>query len=94
MHGEGQEVTAEGVHYEGEFFNNKKNGKCKITFPNGDIFEGLIRNDKFEGFGNYYYAYMKCRYVGDWNKGMQQGWGKLKFENGTEIECGWINGKS
>ena len=35
--------------YEGNFENNKKNGKGIYNFLNGDIYEGNFENDNFNG---------------------------------------------
>lgn len=37
------------VKYEGEFRNDKKHGRGKIFFPNGDIITAKFVNGKFHG---------------------------------------------
>lgn len=39
--------------YEGEWRNDKANGKGRLIHSDGDVFEGDWFNDKAEGFGLY-----------------------------------------
>jgi hypothetical protein len=39
-HGHGKETLDTGAVYEGEFYNDKKQGLGKIKWPNGDYYEG------------------------------------------------------
>lgn len=52
-----------------------------------------MKDDKFDGFGSYYYAYMDSRYIGTWSKGLQHGKGCLQLADGTVIESVWTHGK-
>mgnify|MGYP000881474767 FL=1 len=36
----GKLTTSTGVVYEGEFIDNLLNGDGKVTFPNGNVYEG------------------------------------------------------
>jgi len=40
-----------GVKYEGEFVNGKKNGKGTCTYPNGDKYIGMWKNGQMDGQG-------------------------------------------
>jgi len=42
------------VKYDGEFLDNKYNGKGKITYKNGDIFIGNFKNNMKDGHGILY----------------------------------------
>ena len=45
------------VVYTGEFAKTKvRNGKGKVTYPNGDVYEGTFENDKRTGPGKYTYV--------------------------------------
>ena len=44
MHGFGKYDYSDGKKYEGEFFNDIKQGKGKMTFPDGTIHEGNFVN--------------------------------------------------
>ena len=39
--------------YEGEYQNDRPNGKGRFEFANGDKYEGEVRNHEFHGFGRY-----------------------------------------
>lgn len=61
----------------------KQSGLCRISFANGDVYEGHIANNKFEGEGRYYYCNLNCVYQGFWKAGIQSGMGQIQFNNGT-----------
>ena len=41
--------------YEGNWVEGRKEGKGKIIFKSGSIFEGEFKNDLKHGFGKMYY---------------------------------------
>ena len=43
----------DGSRYEGEFSNNKINGKGKYYFKNGNKYEGEFKDNKIKGKGKY-----------------------------------------
>lgn len=56
LNGKGKYTYANGTIYEGNFNYGVQNGNgCKVTFNNGDIFEGVFVNGKL-GSGIYTYA--------------------------------------
>jgi hypothetical protein len=75
-------------YYEGMFSeNNKYHGKGKISFKNGDKYEGYFVNGNMEGKGVYYY-YKRDRlnrekYEGDFIKNKKEGRGVLSFNCST-----------
>lgn len=72
------------LKYEGEVLHtpdNKsylKHGIGKLTFLNGDFYEGAFENDYYHGKGVFYQNKEKCFYEGEFYKGKKQGQGVLK----------------
>ena len=58
------------------------NGKGKYLFKNGEIYEGEIVDDNFEGEGKYIYEDGKY-YIGHWKDNLRQGKGILYDKNGN-----------
>lgn len=58
-------VGPDGAKYEGEWKNNKANGRGKFWHVDGDYFEGEWRDDKANGQGMYIHT-NGARYEGDW----------------------------
>jgi len=48
----GIQQYANGDKYEGEWYDNKKNGKGVFYYANGDVYEAEWKNGKPEGKGN------------------------------------------
>ena len=61
-----------GDKYEGEWKNDKRDGKGILIFPNGDRYEGDFKEDKQEGKGIYYYK-NGDREMGDYFDGRKIG---------------------
>lgn len=51
--GWGHQVWPDGGKYEGEWFDNRANGKGKFWHADGDVYEGNWRDDKANGYGLY-----------------------------------------
>ena len=66
----------------------RRNGK--VTYANGDIYDGQFLNDKRHGKGIYHYANGE-RYEGDYFEGMRQGQGTMYYKNGRKDEGEWQN---
>ena len=58
-----------------------KHGRGKLTYSNGDLYEGQFANNLYEGFGIYYFR-NNDRYEGNWSKGCREGKGKLTKATG------------
>ena len=81
-----------GDRYEGEWKNNKKEGKGIYYWNNGDKYDGDWRNGKFEGKGIYYYN-NGDRYEGDWRNDKFEGKGIYYFNNGNREMGDYLNNK-
>jgi hypothetical protein len=51
--GQGTQVWPDGAKYEGNWENNKANGKGKFFHADGDIYTGEWKDDKANGQGTY-----------------------------------------
>jgi hypothetical protein len=65
MHGYGVFTWADGRKYEGQYFDDKKEGRGVFTWPDQRKYDGLWVNGKQEGPGIYYNQKGEARY-GKW----------------------------
>ena len=65
--------------YEGMFNNDKKCGKGKIEFENGDTYEGDFKDNKFNGYGNFKWKKNGHEYKGNYLDGKFHGFGYYKL---------------
>lgn len=77
-----------GDKYEGEYKDNKRNGKGTYYHANGDRYEGEWINGKKCGKGVLYYA-NGDKYDGEWENDERSGKGSLTYVNGNRYEGGW-----
>ncbi|HFI0256829.1 TPA: hypothetical protein ACGOVD_001517 [Streptococcus suis] len=73
------------ITYHGYVLSNKMTGKGKLTFKNGDTYEGDFKNGIFHGEGTFTAA-SGWTYVGEFKNGLADGEGKLTTENKTIYE--------
>lgn len=77
-----------GMHYKGLFAREDDlslTGTGRVTFPNGDVYEGQLLRSKRHGQGELVWAGGQ-RYRGDWVNDEASGRGTLKFANGNQWE--------
>lgn len=67
---------------------NCQEGYCRYTFETGDVYEGEIKNKKFEGNGIYQWANGDV-YAGTYVNGLKQGKGIYFFADGTMKKGYW-----
>ncbi|MBQ9008415.1 MAG: TIR domain-containing protein, partial [Clostridia bacterium] len=70
--------------------NNKINGLGKMTYSNGDVYEGEWKDDKRNGQGKMSYSNGDV-YEGEWKDNKRNGIGKLTYANGDTYEGKWEN---
>lgn len=70
-----------------------KDGKAKVTYPNGDIFTGSFVNNLKNGEGSYVYNETKAKYCGMWKDGMKEGTGKFEYPDGSLYQGNWSENK-
>lgn len=66
--------------------NGQMEGEGKLTYWNGDVYEGNYKDDVKNGFGKYYYSETKNRYEGEWVNGKKEGKGVFIWSNGDKYE--------
>lgn len=82
----------EGKRYEGEWKQDKMEGKGKFTWKDKRSYEGHYKDGKKSGHGVMIWP-SGVKYVGEWQNGQQNGQGKLYAADGKEICFGmWKNG--
>lgn len=84
-------IHDEGDTYEGEFFNDKANGKGKYTYANQDTYEGDFLNDMAHGKGIFIFADDGTTYEGDFVRNYKQGKGTYTYPNRDKYEGDFFN---
>ena len=64
------------IQYTGPALNHKMQGTGKLTFQNGDVYEGEFKDGIFHGQGRFTSS-QGWTYVGGFHKGMAEGKGTL-----------------
>ena len=78
--------------YEGDWKNDKMEGRGMLYLNNGNKYEGHFNNDLKEGKGIYYFN-NGDRYEGDWKNNDKEGKGIFHYNNGNIYEGDWKNNK-
>ncbi len=90
-HGVGTLTTKEHT-YTGCWAFGLFHGFGKITYANGDTFDGHYKNDFKCGYG-----ILKCvngdSYSGEWLNGCKHGKGTMRYASGYEVKGLWVNDK-
>ena len=71
--------------YEGEYFNDVKQGDGVFRWASGNVYVGKYKNDERDGQGEMIWT-DGSKYVGEWKNGIQNGYGKMIFPNGIVKE--------
>lgn len=80
---------------DGRTYTGQRNGRGKIegqgrmTWPNGDVYDGQWKKGVFHGEGTYNFKSAGYIYTGQWEKGAIKGHGTFKFKNGDVMEGDW-----
>ena len=72
--------------------DSSKSSRPKKYFPNGDFYEGELKDGIQHGQGKYIWANGNI-YEGEWSNGKRHGFGLLTLANGSKYEGNWINDK-
>lgn len=82
-HGQGKRLRGRHV-WEGQFLNNRPNGKTTHTWPNGNVCVGNFVDGFLRGDGTMFFA-NGDKYVGEWSyDGEKRGHGTLFYADGTK----------
>ncbi|HFI0796031.1 TPA: hypothetical protein ACGO6M_001662 [Streptococcus suis] len=73
------------LQYNGYVVASKMNGQGKLTFENGDVYEGQFKNGIFNGKGTYT-STSGWTYAGEFKNGYADGQGKLTTEGKAVYE--------
>jgi hypothetical protein len=94
-HGQGTQYWPDGSIYEGEWENDKANGRGRLIHANGDVYEGRWENGRANGFGIYLHHYGRpknkdnticgARYEGEWKNDKQHGKGLEFWPDGSKF---------
>ena len=93
-------IYKNGAKYEGEWKNDKKDGKGVFTSPHyyncrknvGMKYEGEFKDGKFEGYGITTYT-NGDKYEGEWKNNKQYGHGTVSYFDGKKYSGEWKDGK-
>ena len=88
--GKGKYFYDDGV-YEGDFVDNVKTGKGKITLDEGSVLEGDFIDGKLNGKGKKTFSNGWC-FEGDFVNNLQEGKGQSKHANGEMYIGNYLNG--
>ena len=78
--------------YEGEFKDDKREGKGVYIWKDGEKYEGEWKNDKREGKGILHYN-EGDRYEGEYKNNIKEGKGIMYYKDGNRYEGEWKNNK-
>ncbi len=79
--------------FEGEFYDNKRNGYGKLICTDGEVYEGEWQDDKKHGHGKRTFA-SGSRYEGEWADELRSGKGVyFNAKSGVTYDGEWKDGK-
>ena len=82
------------IEYEGDHYQNFREGKGSMFSNNQKIYEGQIVKDNREGFGKSFYKFNIIKYKGNWKNNKMHGDGQLFSEDNVQIyEGSFVNDK-
>jgi hypothetical protein len=83
--------------YRGYFHQGMKHGRGINQMPNGDVYEGVFRDDRREGRGRYVWGpgpqWAGDRYEGEFRQDLRHGQGIYQWANGDRYEGPWVQGR-
>jgi len=86
-------LISDKIIYEGDFINNKKEGKGRIKFLESNvIYEGTFINDNIEGYGIFKYTNGN-KYEGEVKNWKMNGNGAYKYRNGKILKGRFVDNK-
>lgn len=71
--------------------HHNDDGSVKITFANGDVYEGFAEDGMPHGFGKMTYSLNRHVYEGQWQYGLKEGKGRYTFTGNGFYEGRWHN---
>lgn len=92
MDGFGKYLFEDSCTYQGQFVDNRPNGKGTSTYPHGQVYKGEWKNGQYFGKGKYT-TKDGVQYEGEYVFGKRHGVGKLEFPSGLYYEGEFFDGK-
>jgi len=83
-------VWADGRRYDGEWFENRCNGRGVLTYKDGRRYVGEYKLDKMHGKGVYYWA-EGARYEGEYREDKKNGRGVQTWPSGARYEGEYVD---
>ncbi|ORZ41558.1 hypothetical protein BCR44DRAFT_1423058 [Catenaria anguillulae PL171] len=71
----------------------ERHGRGRMTWPNGDVYDGNYTGGKRQGQGMYTWKKPKSRYVGEYHDNMRHGQGAMVYPDGSRYKGQWQNGR-
>ena len=87
-HGVGKFIWPDMSQYEGEFYENKIQGRGRMIWPDGKEYEGEWKNNQMHGKGTFKWPDGRI-YTGDYFEDKKHGFGIVKWPNGKVYEGHW-----
>lgn len=78
--------------YLGQWYQQQRNGRGQLIYPDGSVYEGYWMNDKREGLGRFADASGDV-YEGEWKNDNVNGKGKYTLKNGAYFIGDWVDNK-
>ena len=75
MHGKGTLKSSDSI-YHGILVNSLRHGQGEERFNTGDYYKGEYQNNRFDGFGSYFWKQGKATFEGSFKNGLRHGKGK------------------
>ena len=80
----------QGIIYEGEWLNNRKDGIGIEFYKDGYKFQGDYKNGLKHGIGTYFWE-DGSMYQGEWKYNLMDGYGIYKFKDGSICQGFWLS---
>ena len=69
------------------------NGKGRIIYKNGSMYDGYWKDNKYLGNGPVIDISGEGKFIGKWMNGKAAGMGTMEFNDGTHYEGLWSKGE-
>ncbi len=79
--------------YEGDLVNGVREGRGKMIFASGNVYNGQWKNGMMHGLGEFVFTATGERYVGDFANGTYNGQGKLYYPSGLVYDGSFVKGR-
>ena len=83
MHGQGTHAGADGSVYVGSYADHMRQGFGRLSYSNGDLYEGEWNQDNKHGSGTFFWLALNATYEGEFREGVVDGAGTCKFGDGS-----------